>query len=97
MANSDIDPKVDPKELNPNHTHSLACGHMKILHHDHIDYVEPNGHLHYKHGDHWDECKIEVSDKKPDAENHVEGELHNQYCGHERVPHGDHGSVDIIN
>lgn len=73
------------------HEHSMECGHTKILHNGHIDVVEPNGHLHHRHGDHWDECRIEVSDKNPDAENPVPGaELHNDKCGHQKIAHGDH-------
>lgn len=47
------------------HQHSLGCGHTKILHEDHVDYVH-NGHLHHAHEDHWDECKLEVNEKNPD-------------------------------
>lgn len=72
------------------HDHSLECGHTKILHDGHVDVVEPNGHLHHRDGDHWDECRIEVNDKNPDAENKVEGELHNDHCGHQKIVHGDH-------
>lgn len=77
-------------EVDANHVHSLHCGHTKVLHHDHIDFVEANGHLHHKHEDHWDECKIEVSNQNPDGEHPVEGEIHDEFCGHQEVPHGDH-------
>lgn len=72
------------------HEHTLECGHTKLFHDGHVDYVEENGHLHHKHEDHWDECEIEVSDKNPVAENHVPDELHNENCGHKLVKHGDH-------
>lgn len=72
------------------HQHSLGCGHTKILHEDHVDYVH-NGHLHHAHEDHWDECKLEVNEKNPDNCNHVEAVCqHTPDCGHEQVPHGDH-------
>ncbi|WP_265460387.1 hypothetical protein [Enterococcus sp. HY326] len=72
------------------HEHSLSCGHTKILHKDHVDYVH-DGHLHHKHENHWDECAIEISEKNPNACNHVEEPcLHNDDCGHEKIQHGDH-------
>jgi zinc transport system permease protein len=36
------------------HAHNQQCGHAKIEHGDHVDYVH-DGHLHAAHGDHWDE------------------------------------------
>ncbi|WP_283680381.1 hypothetical protein [Lentilactobacillus sp. Marseille-Q4993] len=81
-------------ELNTHHVHSLECGHTKILHNGHVDYVEENGHLHHQHEDHWDECKLEVTDLNPDGEVQVKAEVHDEYCGHETVPHGDH--VDYL-
>ncbi|NEA37158.1 metal ABC transporter permease [Streptomyces sp. SID13031] len=36
------------------HAHDPKCGHPKIDHGDHVDYVH-DGHLHAAHGDHWDE------------------------------------------
>ncbi|MCO5478569.1 hypothetical protein ACULLB_09705 [Enterococcus gallinarum] len=75
---------------NHTHQHSLGCGHTKILHKDHVDYVH-NGHLHHAHEDHWDECTLEVNEKNPDSCNHVEAICqHTPDCGHEQVPHGDH-------
>ncbi len=72
------------------HEHSLSCGHTKILHQGHVDYVH-KGHLHHKHEDHWDECKIEVSDVNPDGCHPIACMCkHDEDCGHEMVPHGDH-------
>ncbi|WP_147804703.1 hypothetical protein [Alkalicoccus halolimnae] len=72
------------------HEHSLSCGHTKIRHGDHIDYIH-DSHLHHKHENHWDECKIEVTDKNPDNWAPVQSDCkHNEDCGHEMVPHGDH-------
>lgn len=73
-----------------NHQHSLACGHTKIRHEDHIDYVH-NGHLHREHEGHWDECIISVSNVNQDECKPFECQCtHNEDCGHELVPHGDH-------
>ena len=36
------------------HKHSDTCGHPKILHEDHYDYIV-DGHLHYVHGNHCDD------------------------------------------
>lgn len=76
------------------HIHGEGCGHAAIRHGDHIDYLH-DGCLHTMHGDHVDECRIEVSARNPDgcaavAEGHPGGHLHGEGCGHERVPHGDH-------
>ncbi|MBF6625067.1 hypothetical protein IU402_00520 [Aerococcaceae bacterium zg-BR9] len=72
------------------HVHSANCGHTKIQHGNHVDYIH-DGHLHHQHDEHWDECKIEVSDVNPDDCHVVETTcMHNEDCGHEQVPHGDH-------
>ena len=76
------------------HKHSMACGHTKIRHHDHIDFIH-DGHLHHEHEGHWDECKIDVSDINPDQCKPMNcGCTHDDDCGHELVPHGDH--VDFL-
>lgn len=72
------------------HQHSAACGHTKIRHGDHVDYVH-NGHLHKEHDGHFDECRIEVSQTNPTECKPAPCECHHdEDCGHERVPHGDH-------
>jgi hypothetical protein len=72
------------------HQHSIACGHTKIRHDNHIDYLH-NGHLHHEHQGHWDECKIEVSETNPDICKPIDcGCNHDEDCDHEMVPHGDH-------
>jgi hypothetical protein len=79
-----------PVEGNHTHKHSIACGHTKIKHEDHIDYVH-NGHLHHEHEGHWDECKIPVSEMNPAEHKPTScGCNHGDDCGHEMVPHGDH-------
>lgn len=78
------------KEIH-SHEHSIACGHTKIKHEGHIDYVH-NGELHHKNNGDWVNCAISVSDKNPAEDNSVLpcGCDHNKECGHEMVPHGDH-------
>lgn len=72
------------------HEHSEVCGHTKIKHDGHIDYVH-HGHLHHKHDGHWDECVIPVSEQNPSDGKLVASSCqHNDDCGHERIPHGDH-------
>ena len=58
---ADEEPEVDLPEPAPHvvssahaHAHNPACGHPKVEHDDHVDYVH-DGHLHAAHGDHWDE------------------------------------------
>lgn len=36
------------------HQHSAVCGHVRIMHGDHIDYIV-DGHLHFPHGTHCDD------------------------------------------
>lgn len=72
------------------HNHSENCGHQKIKHDDHIDYIHGD-HLHHKHENHWDECKIEDTNQNPSKCKKIEStELHNDDCGHQKIPHGDH-------
>lgn len=72
------------------HFHSIACGHTKIRHEDHIDYVH-NGHLHHEHKGTWEECKIGINEANPDECRPITcGCNHSAECGHEMVPHGDH-------
>lgn len=40
--------------LNPRHIHGPGCGHDRVRHGDHIDYVV-NGRLLHRHGDHYDD------------------------------------------
>ncbi|MFT6835781.1 MAG: hypothetical protein ACJA0H_001821 [Francisellaceae bacterium] len=79
------------------HEHQDGCGHTKVKHEDHVDYLH-DGHLHHKHGEHYDDHKIEASDKNPDQCKPVSKDCdehkHGADCGHEAVPHGDH--VDYI-
>ena len=79
------------------HKHGNGCGHTKIKHNDHIDYLH-DGHLHSEHGEHYDEHKIDVSDLNPEKCQPVKSDCdehkHGPECGHESIPHGDH--VDYI-
>jgi len=87
MSNSS---KAQPVEGSHSHQHSIACGHTKIKHKDHIDYLH-DGELHRKNKDGWENCSIPITEKNP-----VEGKplpcgcSHTEKCGHEMIPHGDH-------
>ncbi|MCH9813637.1 MAG: hypothetical protein K0U47_06795 [Epsilonproteobacteria bacterium] len=77
---------------NHDHEHKEGCGHTKIKHGDHVDYLH-DGHMHHKHDDHYDEHTLEVNETNPDHCQPVsceEGHVHGPDCGHEAVPHGDH-------
>lgn len=78
------------------HDHGEDCGHTKLKHGDHVDFVH-DGHLHHPKADGGvEEHKLEVSadnpaDCKPhDCSGHDAGHVHGPDCGHEAVPHGDH-------
>jgi hypothetical protein len=79
------------------HVHGGGCGHLAVRHGAHVDYLH-DGCLHTPHGDHFDECRLEVSDVNPDActpQNACPaGHTHGPGCGHPAVPHGDH--VDYL-
>jgi hypothetical protein len=82
------------------HIHGEGCGHTAIRHDGHTDFLH-NGCLHTPHGDHFDECRLEVSERNPAActsghecGGHGAGHLHGPGCGHEALPHGDH--VDYL-
>ncbi len=75
------------------HEHNESCGHLRIKHNDHIDYLH-DGHLHHAHGDHYDEHVIEVSDKNPDYCNKTACNRDHDKEGDPKVPHGDH--VDYL-
>lgn len=78
------------------HVHSSTCGHTRIRHVEHVDYLH-DGHLHHEHGGHVDECIIEETADNPArctpshaCAGHATGHVHGANCGHETVPHGDH-------
>jgi hypothetical protein len=71
------------------HKHSEHCGHLRIVHGDHIDYLH-DGHLHAEHDDHYDEHVIEVSAANPDSCAPIACLCGHDGCGHPLVPHGDH-------
>ena len=37
------------------HTHGPDCGHLAVIHGDHVDYIH-NGHAHHEDNGHYDEC-----------------------------------------
>ncbi len=72
------------------HQHSIACGHTKIKHEDHIDYLH-DGELHRENDGKWVKCVIPVTEKNPAESKTLPcGCDHTDACGHEMVPHGDH-------
>jgi hypothetical protein len=71
------------------HVHGENCGHTRIKHGDHFDFLH-DGHLHAKHQGHYDECTLEVSDANPDACAEAKCDCSHDSCEHERVPHGNH-------
>jgi hypothetical protein len=69
------------------HVHGEGCGHMKMRHADHVDYLQ-DGRLHDVRAGGMQEHTIEVSDANPDG-------CHSVVCFHDhshdpKVPHGDH-------
>ena len=80
---------------NHEHEHKDDCGHTKIKHNDHYDYLH-DGHLHHSHEGHYDEHSIDVSERNPNMCNPIDEKScekehkHGHDCGHEAIPHGDH-------
>lgn len=65
-----------------------AHGH-KHSGHGHTDFLH-DGHLHFQHGDHYDEHVLEVSSVNPNDCKSVKCECAHDDCGHVEIPHGDH-------
>jgi hypothetical protein len=89
-------------EVHDNHTHhhGPGCGHKRISHDGHEDYLH-DGHMHHAHGDHVDEHFVEDGTANPSdctpghaCGGHAAGHKHGAGCGHDAVPHGDH--VDYV-
>ncbi len=82
------------------HRHGEGCGHTRVRHGDHIDYVH-DGHLHHQKDDgSVEEHSLDVTSRNPGGcanaahIRHGDGHVHGPGCGHEAVPHGDH--IDYI-
>ena len=73
------------------HTHGSGCGHPIISHDNNRDYLH-SGHLHRKHGDHYDEHSIPVSKENP--EDCIPLTCSGDHDPKMKIPHGDH--VDYI-
>ncbi len=71
------------------HQHSENCGHTRIKHGDHFDYLH-DGCLHATHESHYDECTLPVTDQNPAECKEITCQCDHKGCGHELVPHGDH-------
>ena len=74
---------------NHQHLHSENCGHTRIRHGDHFDYLH-DGCLHAEHESHYDECVVAVSVENPAECKEISCGCDHNGCGHEKVPHGDH-------
>lgn len=78
------------------HVHGENCGHTKIKHGDHYDFLH-DGHMHHPHQDHVDEHVLDVNETNPSDCNQTfncADHVHGPDCGHQAVPHGDH--VDYV-
>ena len=91
-----VAPDDHAAEIHADHTHVHGenCGHVKVWHVDHWDYLH-DGHLHFVHDGHTDEHVIEISDTNPAAEMPLDAALHADHMHgeddtHLMVRHGDH-------
>ena len=76
------------------HVHGDNCGHAKVWHVDHWDYLH-DGHLHFVHDGHVDAHVLAVTELNPDGEASMAPALHADHMhgegdDHMMVPHGDH-------
>lgn len=76
------------------HVHGDNCGHTRVWHDDHWDYLH-DGHLHFVHDGHVDEHVLGVTADNPNGEAPLDASLHADHMhgpgdGHLMVPHGDH-------
>lgn len=80
------------------HIHGDDCGHTKVWHDDHWDYLH-DGHLHAVHEGHVDEHVLEVNAENPAGEAPMAAAVHADHMhdvadAHAMVRHGDH--IDYI-
>jgi hypothetical protein len=67
------------------HVHSESCGHTRIQHEGHVDYVH-DGCLHSEHDAHYDEHAIAVSTANPGDCKQADCDCgHDGDCNHEQV------------
>lgn len=78
------------------HQHGPDCGHTRLEHDGHTDYLH-GGCLHHQRDGRVEEHRFEVSRANPDectpdhaCGSHTGDHQHGPGCGHEAVPHGDH-------
>ena len=79
------------------HDHSRSCGHKRVKHGDHWDYLH-DGHLHYEHDGHYDEHRLDINESNPEACNakyECSKHEHGDSCGHLAIPHGDHVDYSV--
>ena len=74
------------------HQHGPECGHKKIPHGNHVDYLKEDGTLECVEGTH----SVAVSEKNPNVCKPINDSvhIHGPTCGHQKVMHGDH--VDYL-
>jgi hypothetical protein len=75
------------------HIHNQDCGHTRVQHGDHVDYLH-DGCLHAEHEGHYDEHAIAVDAENPAMCSPIACSCGHSACEHELVPHGDH--VDYL-
>jgi hypothetical protein len=70
------------------HQHGPDCGHKRIIHGSHADYLTESGMLECETGVH----PVAVSEKNPDQCQPVAeaSHVHGANCGHAKVMHGNH-------
>ncbi len=84
---------------NHGHAHGIGCGHPRVKHDDHEDYLH-DGHLHFVHGDHVDEHELAQSTTHPTTcaphtcKAHDASHAHGPGCGHLAIPHAGH--IDYV-
>src|SRR5690349_23727253 len=83
------------------HVHGSACGHVRVRHEDHVDYLHDGRLENVSSSGRIADHVIPVSDANPNectpqhrCAGHQANHVHGSQCGHQAVPHGDH--VDYL-
>ncbi len=79
------------------HVHGSNCGHVRIEHEGHVDYLDGGKLCHQEESGQVTAHVIPLSKQNPAActpthncGQHDKGHVHGPGCGHEAIPHGDH-------
>ena len=76
------------------HVHGPGCGHRRIRHGDHVDFIH-DGHLHHVYGEDIIEHTLDVTDANPDICKITDCSDAGKHPHEaEQIPHGDH--VDYL-